>query len=161
MNPKIVAKEEMHFAGITDTFISIHSPNANNFVVIPALWGRFHEVCEAVKEPADDIGYGLVICEEGGSRPDELRYIAAMRVSEPWAADGDLVGYTAPAATYAIIEHRGPIANLGETLRAFGEWLDGSDYIAAAGAEIEAYGDDFDPESDDSVMETWIPVTPK
>lgn len=158
MNPKIESKGPMHFVGISDIFICVHSPDASNFVIIPALWARFDEVVELVSDPVDRLNYGVIYSHDERSRPDELRYIAALRVSSASNAPPGLVHYSSPESSFVVIEHKGPIANIGQTLRDFDDWLNSAPYTRTAGAEIEVYPGGYDASGEESVMETWIPV---
>ena len=148
----------MHFVGVSDMFISIHSADANNFEVIPALWGRICEVFEAIPEAADDGCYGVIYSDGEASRPDELVYIAGVRVDSRETTAPGMKNHSTSEGVFAVVEHRGPIMNLGETLRAFNTWLEGSDYERGDGAEIERYPPGWEPDAAEAVMETWIPV---
>lgn len=158
MNPRIELKGPMHFVGISDTFISVHSPDANNFKIIPALWSRFCDAVDSVTDPVDRLSYGVIYGEDEPSRPDELRYLAACRVSSAALSAPGLEEYSSPQSLFAIFEHKGPIASIGQTHRDFGQWLNKSEFTRSTGAEIEVYPEAYDPRGLQSVMETWIPV---
>ncbi len=151
----------MHFVGISDRFISIHSPDANNFTIISALWQRFDEVCSKVANPVDNRCYGVICAPAEPSRPDEFCYTAALRVPSPAPPDEGFATHSTSAGLQAVFEHKGPVAGLGTTLRDFLQWLERSDYTQGAGAEIEAYPEEYDPTGSDSIMETWIPIVPR
>ena len=73
-----------------------------------------------------------------------------------------MVSHEVPASTFAVITHRGPIADLPETIRcAMEEWLPRSGYRWNL-IEVERYDHRFSVESPEkSEMEIWIGVVPE
>ena len=161
--PEIVQKDAFTLVGIEAPFIGALSPDANNFDVIPALWHRFINRIGEVENRSDDANYGLVLTPPEGERshPDELMYVAGTVVSEVSSVPEGMVRHEVPATTYAVFTHRGPIANLPETIRyAVEDWLPRSGYRWNL-IEIERYDHRFSIESpQESEMETWMGIVP-
>ena len=163
IEPEIVQKEAFTLVGLEASFIGALSPDADNFEVIPALWHRFINRIEEIRNRSDDACYGLIITrpESERSHPDELLYVAGAAVSDVSSLPEDMVSHEVPASTFAVFTHRGPIANLTETMRyAMEEWLPNSGYSWNL-LEVELYDRRFSVESpQDSEMETWLGIVP-
>ena len=163
IEPKIVAREAFAVVGMEAPFISSMSPDANNLQVIPPLWDRFVDRIEEIRNRKDESSYGLVFTrpEQERSHPDELLYVAGSRVSDVASLPEGMVSHEVPASTFAVITHRGPIANLPETIRCvMEEWLPRSGYRWNL-LEVERYDHRFSIDSpEESEMETWLGIVP-
>ena len=161
--PEIIQKDAFILMGIETPFIGALSPDANNFDVIPALWHQFINRIGEVENRSDDADFGLVLTPPVGERshPDELLYVAGTVVHEVSSVPEGMVSHEVPATTYAVFTHRGPIANLPETIRfAMEEWLPRSGYRWNM-IEVERYDHRFSIESpQESEMETWLGIVP-
>ena len=146
------------------SFIGALSPDANNFELVPALWHRFINRLDEVESRTDEACYGLIITrpERERSHPDELLYVAGAAVRGVASIAEGMVSHTVPASTFAVITHRGPIADLPETIHcAMEEWLPRSGYRWNL-LEVERYDHRFSIESlQDSEMETWMGIVPE
>ena len=164
IEPEIVQKEAFTVVGMETHFIGALSPDANNFELVPALWHRFINRLDEVESRTDEACYGLIITrpERERSHPDELLYVAGAAVREVASLPEGMVRHEVPASTFAVITHRGPIADLPETIRcAMEEWLPGSGYRWNL-LEVERYDHRFSVESpEESEMEIWIGVVPE
>jgi len=70
-----------------------------------------------------------------------------------------MTSWKAPGGTYARFIHRGRIEKtLGDI---YAQWLPDSAYERGTGPDIERCDSRFNPISDDSLMEFFIPVTLK
>ncbi len=164
IEPEIVQKEAFTVVGMETHFISALSSDTNNFELVPALWDRFINRLDEVESRTDEACYGLIITrpERERSHPDELLYVAGTAVRGVASIAEGMVSHTVPASTFAVITHRGPIADLPETIRcAMEEWLPGSGYCWNL-LEVERYDHRFSIESpEESEMEIWIGVVPE
>ena len=164
IEPKIVQKEAFTVVGLEASFIGALSPDANNFELVPALWHRFINRLDEVESRTDEACYGLIITrpERERSHPDELLYVAGTAVRGVASLPEGMVRHEVPASTFAVITHRGPIADLPETIRcAMEEWLPGSGYRWNL-LEVERYDHRFSIESpEESETEIWIGVVPE
>jgi AraC family transcriptional regulator len=161
--PEIVTLPERFFAGLKTGFITQQSPEANNMVVIPRLWSEF---CPRVQELATnepDVFYGLCACPatlgETASHPHEAFYLAAVQVSKGAPTPAGMTTWASWSGHYAKFTHRGRIEGIGETMSfIYAKWLPASAYVHADAPDLERYGVDFDPHSDTSELEIYIPV---
>jgi AraC family transcriptional regulator len=161
---QIVEKPALHVVGLEAAFIHALSPEATNFKVIGPLWDRFvhraGEVPNRIGEEMFGVIYGRP--EKERAHPDELQYIAAVRVSSENAIPPGMVERTVPAGTFAVFTHHGPIQMIGDTVREiYRDWLPQSAFRHAEIADIELYDHRFHCDRDDSEMEYWISVTSK
>lgn len=161
MNIQIVHKPALNLHGHAGFFNGVGMEDANNFEVIPSVWEHFnHQVHSNGRQKGESIQrwYGL-ISESDQPERGALRYLASYD-----RADGDLVldggiMECVEAQAYAVLPHHGRLQDLGETLAAFfGEWLPNSSFKMAHEYTIEVYDERFNPDSDDSYFETWVPV---
>lgn len=161
--PEIVQKDAFTLVGVEAPFIGALSPDANNFDVIPPLWDRFVNRIGEVGNRSDEAAYGLVITrpEQERSHPDELLYVAGVAVCAVASLPDGMVAHEVPSSTFAVFTHRGPIADLTDTVREAVEcWLPRSGYRWNL-IEVERYDQRFSIESpQESEMETWMGVVP-
>lgn len=162
--PRIVATSALTFVGCRRAFIHALSPDANPAQVLGALWHAFPGRAPGIANRIGDEMFGIIygLPEDQRSHPDELQYIAAVQVSEPGEVPDDMVVRTVPAACFAAFIHRGRIEKLPDTVYdIYRRWLPDSSYQHSQIADIERYGKQFDPESDNSEMEYWISIEPR
>ena len=161
IEPQITHREAFTIVGMEATFIGALSPDANNFDVIPALWDRFINRAGEIEGRSDEAAFGLVLTPPAGERshPDELLYVAGAVVRGVSSLPEGMVCHEVAASKFAVFTHRGPIANLTETVRfAMNEWLPRSGYRWNL-LEVERYDHRFSIESpQDSEMETWLGI---
>ena len=164
VEPQIVQKPELKIVGYEAAFIHVLSPDANAAEVIPPLWDRLFEDKSRLPSDASDELYGVIYGKpkEKRSHPDELQYIAGAAVREAGDLPEGMVYYVVPAHTFAMVTHRGPIQNIGETCHAiYRQWLPDSEWEHAGIADVERYDERFDGCSENSEMEYGITVKPK
>jgi AraC family transcriptional regulator len=162
--PQIVDKPPFIVAGQECSFIHSQSPAANNLRVIGQLWNEFLPRAETVPNRVGGAMYGVIYERPESERrhPHELQYIAGVAVSAAKEVPAGMVSRTIPAAQFAVFLHRGPINQIGATVREiYGEWLPASPYQHSDLADIELYDHRFCPDSGDSIMEYWISIQPK
>ena len=161
--PAIIEKPQLHVVGFEAPFISVLSPDANNFQVIGELWSK---ICDGAKNVSNRFGdnmFGIVyaIPEHQRSHPHELKYVAAVAVDSPGDVPDGMVARTIDAGTFAVFKHVGPIRTLGETCdEIYRKWLPQSDFVPGNQPDIEVYGAKFNSESDDSEMEYCVSIIP-
>lgn len=164
IEPTLVEKPSFQIIGPEASFIGALSTHPTNFKVIPALWESF---CVRVGEVPNRLGqemYGVMYGRPRAERgdPDEMQYIAAVRVSSNAQIPSGMVSHTIPAAMFAVFIHRGPISGIAETVsQIYRQWLPNSKYKHAGIADVELYDQRFNPTSEKSEMEYWISVSPK
>jgi AraC family transcriptional regulator len=162
MEPVIRSLDAINIVGRGANFISILSPDADNFVVIPQLWDDMMSRRGEIRNVTGEAAYGLCgpIEDESQRRhADEFFYLAGLPVTSLDDLPEGMIGRTVPAATYAVFTHVGRIDRLGETMNyIYGSWLPGSEYERQEGPDLELYDKRFAPTSDTSEMDILIPV---
>lgn len=169
MNPfsEIVVLPEAYYVGLQASFIAATSPESNNNLVIPALWNDFFAIANRIQSnDPDGAFYGLCASPEYvGSerkRPDEALYLAAAKVDQDASVPKNTCRWTTPAGFYAKFEHAGPVFRLGETMAyIYQKWIPNHRAEHAFSPDIERYDHRFDPFSDDSFMDIFIPIVIK
>jgi AraC family transcriptional regulator len=164
LTPQIVDKPELVVVGLEAPFISVLSPDANNFSVIGRLWEQFgHQAGKVPNRIGHDM-FGLCFDRPAVERrhPHEMQYLAGVRAGSLADIPKGMTAHTVPAGTFAVFTHRGPIRNFGDTVaEIYRVWLPQSGYRHAGVADVELYDDRFCVDGDDSEMEYWIPVVPR
>ena len=164
LTPEIITLPGRTYIGMEAHFISATSPKANNMEVIPKLWDQFTRRISEIDSPESEAVYGLSDCLSGqkASRPDEAIYLASVLARDGAVAPQGMKSWKSPQGSFAKFIHRGRVEKIGETRDyIYAKWLPESDFERAAGPDIERCDSRFNPTSDDSVMEMFIPVQTK
>ena len=157
MNIKLETKPAMALVGMMDYFNGHGMEGANNFDVLPKLWAAFN--AQLMAEPNQLTRCFGYICESDDPEKGQLRYLASYDKNEDTVLIENSVTQDVPVQQYAIVPH---LENIGETLDAFyGQWLPESSYRMAGNVNIEVYDHRFNPASEESYFETWVPVVVK
>ena len=163
LQAQIVEKPALQVVGMEAAFIHALSPQATNSQVIGPLWDSFvHRAREVPNRIGEEmVGVMYSRPEKERAHPDELQYIAAVRVSEVEKIPAGMVKRTVPTSTFAVFTHRGPIQKIGDTVREiYRVWLPQSGFRHAEIADVELYDHRFHCDRDDSELEYWISVKP-
>jgi AraC family transcriptional regulator len=164
MKPEISKLPALHLLGLSARFIRPMSPEANNLDVVPKLYARFGPMIPTLPSQQDKYVYGAARCpaDTESRHPDELEYLAAINVAPGTKARAPLTIWKIPAATYAVFTHRGPVANLGETINyVFSTWLPRSKYVHASGPNLDRQDERFGDGGADCEFDYLIPVLPQ
>jgi AraC family transcriptional regulator len=163
LTPRIEEKASFPIAGLHTTFVSSLSPDSTAEEKLGPLWAGFLGRLDEIRERADGPLVAYMHADEAGERrhPHELHYVAGAPVHAVDELPEGMVAEEVPGGLYAVFTHRGRLGRLVATIRAiYEEWLPDSGYEHAGRADVETYGERFDPESDDSEMEYWISIRP-
>jgi AraC family transcriptional regulator len=164
MTPEIIQLPQLHLLGLSARFIRPMSPDANNLEVIPKLYARFCPMIRSLPTPQDKFIYGAARCPSDTERrhPDELEYLASIRVTAEVQVSSPLVLWIIPAGSYACFTHRGPVAKLSETINyAFGSWLPRSAYRHGDGPNLDRQDERFGDGGLECQFEFLMPVVSK
>jgi AraC family transcriptional regulator len=162
MQPVIRQVPQMRIVGMGTRFISIRSPERNNFDVLPPLWKRY--LARESEIPGRKGAGHVGVCQdirppETKSHPEELYYMAGTEVEEGALAPDGMELKVIPAGRYAIFTHRGTLESLGHTMSyIFGSWLARSGETLRDAPDLEVYDGRFDPKSPDSEVDLYIPI---
>lgn len=162
MTPQFKDCPEKLIVGMGATFISVLSPDRNNFIVIPKLWSEY--IARAHEIPHRTGGCGIGLCTrppEGCARahPEECYYVAGTEVTKIENVPAGMTSIKAPAGRYAVFTHKGKVELIGHTMNyIYSTWLPRSGVELREAPDLEIYDNRFNPNSDDSELDIWIPV---
>lgn len=164
MQPIIKRLDELTVIGLAATFISIRSPEANNFEVIPALWDRLIGRIDEIPGRREHVSLGLCCPlppQIERSHPDEFYYIAGFPVDATGPVPDGMVMRRVAAGRYAMFTHRGPLGELGATVDyIYGTWMPTAKREPGNHdrPDIEWYDERFDPASTTSEIDIYVPI---
>ena len=159
--PRIETKPPMRLIGLQAKFISGLSPDTNAPDVIGPLWGGLNARMAEIQRSDEKTCYGFCCAGDPAerTRPDELLYLAGAPVAADAPVPEGLVAAETAGGQYAVFEHRGPIWNLGATIKAiYEEWLPTSGYRCSDRGDIELYDERWSADGEDSVLEYWLGI---
>ena len=164
MKPTILELPALHLLGLSARIVPPMSPDADNLDVVPKLYQRFCPLIPTLPPMQDKYVYGAARYPSDKDRrhPDEREYLAAINVAAGTKAKAPLELWRIPAGRYACFTHRGPVANLGDTINyAFGTWLPRSKFVHADGPNLDRQDERFGDGGKDCEFDFLMPVRPK
>ncbi len=157
LEPDIYHQQAMLLVGMRTCFYSVDSDKNNIADKLPPLWNAFLKRMDAIKNCVPGVGYGVI--QQTKENTEQLEYYAAVEVNQLDELPEDMVSIEIPAATYAKFTHKGAVKNLDNTVNyIYSSWLLQSDRPHTSGADLEIYGAEYHPVSDESVIYYAIPV---
>ena len=156
MEPKFKKLDEMVVVGLQALNTCQHN-------VIPRLWQRFLQREREVRHVAvKNVGLGVSFGIEKKESESEFFHLVGHIVNSTEDIPEGMTYRRIPAHDYAVFTHKGPLSALGKTYDfIYGERLPKSDYEYDDSNEIEWYDDRFDPVSEDSEFEIYVPIKKK
>ena len=162
MEPKIKTTVELKVIGMGGNFISILSPDKNNFEVIPKIWGQYMSRSKEITNRENWNNIGICSCitdPKLKQHPDECFYMAGTVVSDFDNVPAGMLIKVIPAGRYAVFTHKGKLDKLQHTMNfIYGSWLAKSEYKLRDAPDLEMYDERFNLDSDDSEIDLYIPV---
>lgn len=151
--------------GLHTSINGLFSLSPDFSVKVPKLWRELEESAQGVEAPTNSF-IGIIDLIEGEFDGSNIEYWAGIELHEgvplpllPSLISDKLELLNIPDQTYAVVKHKGAISGLPNTLQWFIlNWLPNSGYRGIDGYELEIYPDDYQPLSDESHMEYWIPI---
>ncbi|MCB9586459.1 MAG: effector binding domain-containing protein [Polyangiaceae bacterium] len=158
LEPRLIEQAPMRCVGMQTEFFSSDSEKNNIASQIPPLWAAFLPHLEAIPNRVPGVCYGII--EQSAEGSEQLKYTAAMQVTEVSAELPEgMLAVQIPGATYAHFDHRGEVTNLDHSVNyIYSNWLCSSDLRHTYGPDLEVYGAEYHPTSEDSVIQYAIPV---
>jgi AraC family transcriptional regulator len=159
--PRIETKAPIRLVGLQTTFISGLSPDTNAPEVIGPLWGGLNARMAEIQRSDEKTcyGYSCYGAPAERTRDDELLYLAGAPVAADAPVPEGLVSVETAGGLYAVFEHRGPIWNLGATIKAiYAEWLPNSGYQGSDKGDVELYDERWSADGEDSILEYWVGI---
>jgi AraC family transcriptional regulator len=156
--PEIYAQKEMRLVGMRTSFFGTDSEKNNIGAKLPPLWQQFLVRLSEIDNAVGGLCYGVVRQLDESS--DELEYFCAMEVTAVTAElPPGMVSITIPACTYAKFTHKGAVNLIDNTINyLYSTWLPQSGRTHAGTADLEFYGVDYSPTSNESIMHYAIPI---
>jgi AraC family transcriptional regulator len=155
--PEIYAQKEMHLVGLRTSFFGTDSEKNNIAEKLPPLWQQFLVRLSEVDNTVGGTCYGVVRQLQENS--DELEYFCAIEVTAPADIPQGMLAITIPPRTYAKFTHKGAVSLIDNTINyIYSTWLPQSGKRHANTADLEFYGADYNPTSNESVMHYAIPI---
>lgn len=159
LEPEIYEQPAMTLVGMKTHFFSVDSEKNNIAQKLPALWAAFLSRLGEVRRTVPGLCYGIV--RPRAENADELEYLAGIEVSAELPPPHGLTVLRLPAGRYAKFTHRGKVGRVDSTVNyVYSSWLARSGLRHTYAADIEFYGAEYLPDSDESVIHYAIPVAP-
>ena len=157
LTPEIVTQKRMQLVGVKTEFYSVDSEKNNMADKLPLLWDEFVPRMEEIQHKVSGLAYGVI--QQTKEKTDLLEYYAAVEVSDINDLPEGMVSVEIPVSTYAKFTHKGNVASINNTVNyVYSSWLMQSDKRHTYGADLEIYGEEYIPDSDDSVVYYSIPI---
>ncbi len=157
LEPEIYYQKQMQLVGLKTCFYSVDSEKNNIAEKLPPLWDNFLRRMHEIENVIQGVGYGVVQPTE--EKTELLEYYAAFEVSTFGTIPENMVSVIMPASSYAKFTHKGEVKNINNTVNyIYASWLLRSGMRHSYGADLELYGTDYDPVSDQSVIHYAIPI---
>lgn len=150
--PRIERSPSLRIAGLAEDY------SFDTADKIQAQWRRFAPHIGNIPGQVGQTAYGVMSPlprEEG-----DFRYLAGVEVAGEPGLPAGFVRLDIPAGGYAVFEHHGPVAGIRDTWASvWNRWLPQSGHEAVDSPLLfERYGDAFDPETAQGVVELWVPI---
>ncbi len=143
--------------------VGLQTLNTCHYNVIPVLWQRFLKRESEVQHVAiENVGIGVSFDIEKKGKDSEYFHLVGHPVSNTGEIPEGMTYRKIPAHDYAVFTHHGPLSTLGKTYDfIYGEWLPQSEYEYDDSNELEWYDERFDPESEESEFDIYVPIKKK
>ena len=157
LEPEIYTQKQLLLVGLKTNFYSVDSEKNNIAEKLPPLWAAFLARMHEIENVVAGIGYGVV--QQAPEQSDQLEYYAAVEVAAHGTLPRNMSSIEIPASTYAKFTHKGKVQNINNTVNyIYSSWLLQSGKRHTYAADLEFYGADYHPVSDESLMHYAIPV---
>ncbi len=157
LTPEIYIQPKMTLVGIKTQFYSADSEKNNIAEKLPALWDEFMPRMNEIKARVLDIAYGVI--QQTADNTDLLEYYAVCEVSEINQLPTGMASIEIPACRYAKFTHKGHYSGIDNTVNyIYSSWLLQSKERHSYGPDLEIYGAEYKPESNDSIIYYAIPL---
>ncbi|MFO8144437.1 MAG: GyrI-like domain-containing protein [Candidatus Syntrophosphaera sp.] len=124
-------------------------------------WQSFLEIQPDISHAKVGNFYGITYTAEGiGPEKDAgYMYFVGMEVMEGMKIPEKVKIHKVPSGYYAVFQHHGNIESIEDTYEyIYGRWIFESGNKPADQDMFELYDERFHPESEDSVIEIWVPI---
>ncbi len=156
-SPEIHTIDQQLFVGMKTSYYGIDSEKNNLAEKVIGLWDKFLPLMSEIKSATPNIGYGII--EQTADDSELLNYYSVAIVDTINTIPKHMVSLVLPPQQYATFEHKGNPRQLDNTVNyIYSTWLPQSNYRHTNAADIEFYGEDYIPNSEDSLIYYSIPI---
>lgn len=157
LTPEIYSVPKRQFIGMKTEFFSVDSEKNNIAEKLPPLWQEFLAHINKIEHIIVGNMYGII--RQTPENNDRLEYYAAVEVSEIATLPTGMTSLELPATTYAKFRHNGHFDSLNNSVNyIYSSWLFASGARHNYGADLEIYGAEYSPNTEDSVIYYAIPI---
>ncbi len=129
---------------------------------LPRLWSAFQPYRDQIANRVGEEFFGIYESYEESDDSTTFVYICSVQVSGFSDVPEGMISRELPEQSYARFTHKGPIAQLEDTLRyIWGSWLPGSEYDYAEKPDFELYPAGFNDADPENRLYLNIPVRVK
>jgi AraC family transcriptional regulator len=129
---------------------------------IPALWQRYLKLAGELDLELGPRGFGVCISLESNEagHTERIRYLAGDEIcAEPASVPEPFETLRIDPGSFAVFTHRGPIAEIHQTVRhIWSVWAPKADHALRGAPDFELYDERFKADSPDSELDIYIPV---
>ena len=157
LTPEIISYPRMQLVGLKTLFYGIDSDKNNIGAKLPALWANFMSRIDEVNNNVAGLCYGVI--KQIANNTDQLEYYAAIEVNNINKLPPQMHSITIEQTNYAKFTHKGEVKNIDNTVNyIYSSWLLNSEKQHSTGPDLEIYGSQYDPLSENSVFYYAIPI---
>ena len=155
MEPEIITQPEIKVVGIVTHY------DDTDFDLLK-IWQPFLTYQSPIANVIGSEGFGIYEASTSDDGSVGFSYLCSIEVSSFDDVPKDMESRLIPEQRYAKFTHKGPVANLNETLKyIWGSWLPKSKYDYVEKSDFELYPQDFDDSNPDNVIYLHIPIKPR
>jgi len=157
LTPEIYTQEKLQLVGLKTEFYSIDSEKNNFADKLPLLWSDFIPRIKDINDRVPNVAYGII--QQTKQKTDLLEYYAVVEVTQTNTLPTGMVCLEIPKSKYAKFAHKGNVANINNTVNyIYSSWLLQSNKWHTYAPDMEIYGSEYIPDSDESVIHYAIPI---
>lgn len=129
--------------------------NCSTRTEIPLLWQRFLFFIGDIDGQVGHKAYGVLFnCDAAGN----FDYMSGVEVASADRLPAEFSTVAIPEKSYIVFSHKGPVSEIHRTAYTiWAKWMPESGYSAADAPHFERYPEDFNPATDRTGVEIWIP----
>ena len=155
MEPEIITRPAIKLVGIAAQY-------NNAELSLPTLWSAFRPYRDSIANRIGDDSFGIYESYEEDGDDVSFVYICSVPVANFDDVPEGMTTRELPEQLYARFIHRGPVANLEQTLKyIWGSWLPKSKYDYIEKPDFELYRSGYNPADPTSELYLHIPIAPK
>jgi AraC family transcriptional regulator len=157
LTPEIYTQKKLQLVGMKTEFYSVDSEKNNIADRLPLLWSKFLPQMADIKDRIPDVAYGII--QQTKEKTDLLEYYAVVEVTQTNKLPVGMVSLEIPKSKYAKFVHKGNVTNINNTVNyIYSSWLLQSNKRHTYAPDIEIYGSEYIPDSDESIIHYAIPI---